>query len=87
MQTYLQKVINKKFEKNLVFVGILKATDDKCRIRISMSVVRIRGSGSVVRTKMSRIHNTAQMYLCVTNLEKLLVVRQNNITAEETHLV
>jgi hypothetical protein len=25
----------KFFEKNLVFVGILKATDDKCRIRIS----------------------------------------------------
>jgi hypothetical protein len=67
----------KKFEKNSVFVGILKATDEVCG-----TDPRIR-----IHTKMSRIHNTDQMYLCVTNLEKLLVVRQNNITEEETHLV
>ncbi len=42
---YLQKVISKNCEKKTLFsVGILKATDEKSRIR--------------VRTKMSRIHNT-----------------------------
>jgi hypothetical protein len=34
-------------EKNLIFVGILKATDEKSRIRIRKSVVRIHGSRSV----------------------------------------
>ncbi len=37
----------KTLEKNLVFVGILSATDEKSRIRIRMSVVRIHGWGSV----------------------------------------
>jgi hypothetical protein len=49
---YLQKVIRKEnLEKNHSFVGILLATDEKCknRIRIRKSVVRIR-----IRTKMSR---------------------------------
>jgi hypothetical protein len=43
----LQKV--KNLGKKLVFVDILKATDEKSRIRIRNSVVRIRGSGSVLK--------------------------------------
>ncbi len=46
---YLQKVISKKIRKKLILVDILKATDKKSRIRIS--VVRIR-------IEKSRIHNT-----------------------------
>jgi hypothetical protein len=45
---YLQKV------KNLLFVDILKATDKKSMIRIRSTDSQIR-----IRTKMSRIHNTA----------------------------
>jgi hypothetical protein len=37
MEMYLQKVISKKnLEKNLVFVGILEATDEKSRHFISV---------------------------------------------------
>jgi hypothetical protein len=43
---YLQKVPNKQ-KKLLLFIGILKLTDEKNRIRIRKSVVRIHGSGSV----------------------------------------
>jgi hypothetical protein len=39
---YFQKVICKK-------LGILSATDEKNRIQIRKSVVRIRGSGSVLK--------------------------------------
>ncbi len=41
----------KKFEKKIIFVGILSATDVKSRIR--KSVIRIR-----IRTKISRIYIT-----------------------------
>jgi hypothetical protein len=40
----LKKVISRK---NLLFVGILKATYEQSRIRIRKSVVWIHGSGSV----------------------------------------
>jgi hypothetical protein len=47
---YLQKVINKTTVfKNLFFVGILPATDEKSRIRIQIRI----------RSKMSRTPNTA----------------------------
>ncbi len=49
-EQYLQKVIRKNFEQKLV--GILSAIEEKSRIRIRKSLVRIR-------TKMSRIYNTA----------------------------
>jgi hypothetical protein len=39
----------KKLRKNLFFVGILKATKEKSRIRIRNPVVRVGGSGSVPR--------------------------------------
>ncbi len=48
MAFYLHKVIRKK-----IVVDILKATDEKTRIRIRNSVVRIR-----IRTQKARIHNT-----------------------------
>ncbi len=51
----IPKVISKKFiKRKLIFVGILKATDEKSiiRVRSRKSVGRIRGSGYV---KMSRI--------------------------------
>jgi|688.fasta_scaffold1496910_1 hypothetical protein len=43
---YLQKVKSKKRRKKHI-VAIMKATEEKSRIRILNSVVRIRGSGSV----------------------------------------
>ncbi len=46
-----KSIKQQKFEKNY-FVGIVKVTDEKSRMRICKSVVRIR-------TKMPRIHNTA----------------------------
>jgi hypothetical protein len=47
--TFKKKVLKAKklLKKNLFFVGILAATDEKIRIRIRMSVVRIHGFGSV----------------------------------------
>ncbi len=59
-----------------MFVGILKVTDEKSRIRIRIrkSVARIYGSGFV--TKMSRIHNmliTVQ-YIYVTGIYAVFVV-------------
>ncbi len=45
--------------KKTFLVGILKATDEKSRIRIRKSVVRIREC----RYKMSRIHNTGNQKL------------------------
>jgi hypothetical protein len=57
MQTYLQNVINKKSVKKTQFLlafSWLLATDEACG-----TDPRIR-----IHTKMSRIHNTDQMYLC-----------------------
>jgi hypothetical protein len=42
---YLHKVIRRKLGEKLFF-GIMKATDEKCRLRIRKLVVRNRGSGS-----------------------------------------
>jgi hypothetical protein len=47
MYRYIQKGISKKTCKNKYFLLVLKVTDEKSRIRIRKSVVRIRGSGSV----------------------------------------
>jgi hypothetical protein len=45
---YLQKVISKKiYETNIFYVGVLKVTDEKSRIRIRKSEVQIRVSVSV----------------------------------------
>ncbi len=56
----------KKIRKNLFFVGILSATDEKkSRFRIQSRIpiwIRksvVRGPRIRIRTKMSRIHNTA----------------------------
>jgi hypothetical protein len=48
MEMYVQNNKQKNFKKNLLSVGILKATEEKgrIRIRIRQSVVRICGSGS-----------------------------------------
>ncbi len=46
------KVKGKKFAKNLFFVGIMSASDEKGRIQIRTSEVLI-----LIRTKMSWIHN------------------------------
>jgi hypothetical protein len=45
---YLQKVNGKKLYKKLFLVAILKATNEKSRIRIQIcnSVVRVSGYGS-----------------------------------------
>ncbi len=43
----LTESVEKKLKKNLFLVGILKATEEKNRIRISNVVVRTSGSGSV----------------------------------------
>ncbi len=51
MLMYLQKA--KSFEKNLYFVGILSATEEKSSVRI-----RIR-----IRTKMSRVQTLFKMSL------------------------
>jgi hypothetical protein len=40
---------HKKREKNLFFVGVLKVTDEKSRIRISYSELRFPKSGSVLK--------------------------------------
>jgi hypothetical protein len=37
------------FEKNIIFVVILKASDEKSRIRIRNLLLGIRGSGSVIK--------------------------------------
>jgi hypothetical protein len=39
--------------ENFFFVGIFSANDEKSRIRIRKSVVRIRGSGSVLKCQGS----------------------------------
>jgi hypothetical protein len=44
---YLHKAEAKKLGKKLIFVGILKAREEKSRIRIRNPLVRIHGSGSV----------------------------------------
>jgi hypothetical protein len=44
---YLQKLMSKKKLDNFFFVGVLKVTDEKSRIRIGLSEVRIPGSRSV----------------------------------------
>jgi hypothetical protein len=57
----LQRVPDNKQKKlriKHIFVGIFKATDEKSKIRIHKSVVRIPGSG-FVGTKMSHIHKTS----------------------------
>jgi hypothetical protein len=55
---YIQKVISKtNFNKKHFLVGILSATDEKSRIRTRGTDPQIR-----IRTKMSRIHNTAYQY-------------------------
>jgi hypothetical protein len=51
----LQKEICKKTKKNLFFVGILKATDEKRGSREEGTDPQIR-----IPTKMSRIHNTTE---------------------------
>jgi hypothetical protein len=58
---YLQKVISKKLrkEKEIFFVGILKVTDELNRIRIRKSVVQSANTENRIRTKMTRIRNTA----------------------------
>jgi hypothetical protein len=38
--------------KNLLFVGILKVTEEKSRIRIRNTVVQIRGSGTLVSSNL-----------------------------------
>ncbi len=48
-----------KKNRKFLFVGILKATDEKSRIWIRKSFVRIRGSGSVQKFHGSTFHNTA----------------------------
>jgi hypothetical protein len=59
---YLQKVISKNLREKIFFVGVLKVTDEKSRVRTGS------GSGSVsqrygtadphtVRTKLSQIQN------------------------------
>jgi hypothetical protein len=49
MLVYLQKA--KSFDKNLFFVGILSATEEKSSVRIQIRI----------RTKMSRIQTLFQM--------------------------
>jgi hypothetical protein len=46
-------------QKNLYFVGILLATDEKSGIRIIRRRIRNRNLVVRIRTKMSRIHKTA----------------------------
>ncbi len=48
--------------KNLLFVGILSATNEKSRNR-SQIWIRIRKSVDCIRTKMSRIHNTEHSFV------------------------
>jgi hypothetical protein len=48
---YKQKKLDKKLIKISIFIAVLKVTDEKSRIRIRWSEIRIR-------TKMSRIRNT-----------------------------
>jgi hypothetical protein len=56
---YLQKVMRKNLgtgcKIKLFFVGILKFTDEKSRIRIRKCVVWIRGSESISKCHESRI--------------------------------
>ncbi len=61
----LQIVISKKtWKKKIIFVGIMKAIDDKSRIQIRKSVVRTCGSGSLPKchgsTTLVRILGTGQ---------------------------
>jgi hypothetical protein len=62
---YLQKVISEKLRKKIFFVGILKFTDEKSRIWIFKSLVRIRGSGSV-----SKCHGSITLVLCIIVVTK-----------------
>ncbi len=65
---HLQKVISKKVSKFFLFlVGISKITDKKSRIRsrIWFRQPEIRDPQIRIRTKMSRIRNTAFLCSCI----------------------
>jgi hypothetical protein len=69
-----EKVIMKNtLKKNLFFAGILSATDEKTRIRIRKSVVRIRGSGRI-RPKCHRSTTLEEPYVssCVLLFIRLI---------------
>ncbi len=67
MKMYLQRVGNQQKNYNLFFVGILKANEEKSRIRfpsrIRRSVARICGSGSVPKYHVSKNRDRS----CVNN--------------------
>ncbi len=78
---YLQKVkIKKLYRKNLFFVDILKATDEKSRIWIRNSV----WYGPRIRTKTSRIPNTEDD---LDWREKKIKTFEPLISATFTHII
>ncbi len=67
---YLQKVISKTNDKKLFFVGILEVTDEKNRIRIRKSSIRIQGSGYVSKCHGSGTLVKTQIYSVYFNFPK-----------------
>jgi hypothetical protein len=75
-KTFISIVFKKQknLEKKIFFVGALKVTDEKSRIR-SQIQLQIQSEGRKIRTKMSRIRNTG--YLVAFIPYKIFILRSN----------
>jgi hypothetical protein len=86
---YLQKVISKKNSgKKLFFVGILKVTTEKSRIRIRKSVVLIRVSGSAPKfhgsTTLIVMYRTVHGNVQTTSKQQTIISQEVPLSSNKT---